>query len=133
MPIIRVDIPEGHSREVRLKLKRLLEDCVARTWAKEHIYVALHEVLAEPSDRTAIITVDLRPGRGEEADRARALYREALDALQKTVGTDPERFVLLIREFPEWAFVVSGGKALPSLSQITPALASRGGAGSASA
>ena len=109
MPIVRVDIPEGYPREKRLELKRLLEDCIARTWAKEHIYVAVHEMLAEPSDRTAIVTVDLRPGRGKEAERARALYREALGALQKTFGTDPERFVLLIREFPEWAFVVSGG------------------------
>ena len=122
MPIIRVDIPEGHPREARLRLKRMLEDCVARTWAKEHIYVALHEMLGEPADRTAIITVDLRPGRGKESERARALYREALDALQKTVGTDPERFVLLIREFPEWAFVVSGGTSLPPLGQITPVL-----------
>ncbi|HEV8095019.1 MAG TPA: hypothetical protein VGP71_04770 [Burkholderiales bacterium] len=122
MPIIRVDIPEGHPREARLRLKRTLEECVARTWAKEHIYVALHEMLAEPADRTAIITVDLRPGRGRESERARALYREALEALQSTVGTDPERFVLLIREFPEWAFVVSGGKSLPPLGQITPEL-----------
>jgi phenylpyruvate tautomerase PptA (4-oxalocrotonate tautomerase family) len=122
MPIVRVDIPEGHPREVLLKLKGSLEDCIARTWAKEHIYVAIHEMLAEPADRTAIITVDLRPGRGKEPERARAFYREALEALRGTVGTDPERFVLLIREFPEWAFVVSGGKSLPPLEQITPAL-----------
>ena len=125
MPIVRVDVPEGHAREIRLELKRMLEDCIARTWAKEHIYVAIHEMLAEPGDRTAIMTVDLRPGRGKEAERARALYREALAALQQTVGTDPERFVLLIREFPEWAFVVSGGTSLPPLDRITPALASR--------
>lgn len=37
MPIVRVDIPEGHSRETRLELKRSLEDCIARTWAKDHI------------------------------------------------------------------------------------------------
>ena len=123
MPIVRVDIPEGHPREALLSLKRKLEECIAQTWAKEHIYVALHEMLAESSDRTAIVTVDLRPGRGKESERAHALYSEALEALQSTVGTDPERFVLLIREFPEWAFVVSGGKALPPLSQITPALA----------
>jgi len=122
MPIVRVDIPEGHPREVRLKLKGSLEDCIARTWAKEHIYVAVREMLAEPSDQTAIVTVDLRPGRGKEPERARAFYREALEALRGTVGTDPERFVLLIREFPEWAFVVSGGKSLPPLEQITPAL-----------
>jgi len=121
MPIIRVDIPEGQSREVRKELKRSLEDCIARTWAKDHIYVAVHEVMAE--DRTVMMTVDLRPGRGKEAERARALYREVLEILGRTVGVDPDRFVLLIREFPDWAFVVDGGKSLPPLSEITPALA----------
>ena len=122
MPIIRVDIPEGHPRDVRLQLKRMLVESIARTWAKEHIYVAIREMLAEPTDHTAIITVDLRPGRGQELERARLLYRDALDALRKTVGIEPDRFVLLIREFPEWAFVVSGGQALPPLSAITPNL-----------
>ena len=48
MPIVRVDIPEGHSREMRMRLKRSLEECIARTWAKEHIYVAVHEALSAP-------------------------------------------------------------------------------------
>ena len=51
MPIIRVDIPEGHPREARQGLKRTLEECVARTWAKEHIYVALHEMLTPVPDQ----------------------------------------------------------------------------------
>lgn len=122
MPIARVDIPEGHSRAVRLDLKKRLENCIARTWAKDHIYVAVHEMLAEEKDRTAIVTVDLRPGRGNEKERARSLYREALGALRETVGTDPDRFVMLIREFPDWAFVVDGGKRLPALEVITPVL-----------
>jgi phenylpyruvate tautomerase PptA (4-oxalocrotonate tautomerase family) len=121
MPIIRVDIPEGHSREARMQLKRGLEESIARTWARDHIYVAVHEVMAE--DQTIIVTVDLRPGRGQEAQRARLFYREVMELLDKTVGVDPERFVLLIREFPHWAFVVDGGTGLPPLEQITPALA----------
>lgn len=125
MPVIRIDIPEGHSRDARMQLKRDLGDCIARTWAKEHIYIAVHESLADKDDRTVIMTVDLRPGRGKEAERASALYREVLEALRKTIGVDPDRFVLLIRESPEWAFVVEGGKSLPPLSQLTPALATR--------
>ena len=125
MPIVRVDVPEGHPREVRLALKRSLEGCIARTWATEHIYVAVHEVPTEKGDRTVMMTVDLRPGRGKEAERARALYREVIDALRDTVGVDPERLVLLIREFPEWAFVVDGGQSLAPLAEITPALAPR--------
>lgn len=124
MPIIRVDIPEGHGREKRLQLKRMLQDCIARTWARDHIYIAIHEALTEQGDPTVMMTVDLRPGRGKEPERASALYREVLEALRNTIGVDPDRFVLLIREFPEWAFVVDGGKSLPSLDYITPALPS---------
>ena len=79
-------------------------------------------MLAEPGDRSAIVTVDLRPGRGGEEQRAATLYREVLDALKKGMNIDPSRFVLLVREFPERAFVVSGGKRLPPLEQITPEL-----------
>ena len=122
MPIVRVDVPEGHSRQALVLLKRSLEASIARTWAREHIYVALYEMLTEPGDRTVIMTVDLRPGRGRELERAKMLYREALSALQETLDVEADRFVLLVREFPEWAFVVDGGKALPPLGQITPEL-----------
>ncbi|HEX2651265.1 MAG TPA: hypothetical protein VHN19_15150 [Burkholderiales bacterium] len=124
MPVIRVDIPQGHPRPKLLELKRAVEQAIARTWAKEHIYVAVHEMLAEPGDCSAIVTVDLRPGRGQEEERAQALYKALLAALKKGFGTDPDRFVLLVREFPERCFVVSGGKRLPPLSHLTPSLSS---------
>ena len=122
MPIVRIDVPEGHPRNELLQLKQRVEESIARTWAKEHIYVAVREMLAEPGDRSAIVTVDLRPGRGGEEQRAAALYREVLDALKKGMNIDANRFVLLVREFPERGFVVSGGKRLPPLEQITPEL-----------
>jgi len=122
MPIVRIDVPEGHPRNELLQLKRRVEESIARTWAKEHIYVAVREMLAEPGDRSAIVTVDVRPGRGGEEQRAAALYREVLDALKKGMNIDANRFVLLVREFPERGFVVSGGKRLPPLEQITPEL-----------
>jgi len=122
MPVVRVDVPEGHPRNTLLALKRRVEDAIARTWAKEHIYVSVREMLAEPGDRTAMVTVDLRPGRGKEEERAQALYKEVLSALKSGLDTDPERFVLLVREFPERCFVVSGGQRLPSLERITPGL-----------
>lgn len=122
MPIVRVDVPEGRSRNELLQLKLQIEQSIARNWAKEHIYVSVREMIAEPGDQTAIVTVDLRPGRGGEGQRAAALYREVLDALKKGVNTDADRFVLLVREFPERAFVVSGGTRLPPLAQITPEL-----------
>ena len=77
MPIVRVDVPEGHSRQALVLLKRSLEASIARTWAREHSSVALREMLSEPGDRAVIMTVDLRPGRGQELERAKALYREA--------------------------------------------------------
>ena len=123
MPIVRVDVPEGHPREALLRIKRSIEDSIARTWAKDHIYVAVREMLAEPGDRSAIVTVDLRPGRGREEERASALYEQVLAALRENIGTDADRFVLLVREFPERAFVVDGGKRLPPLERITPNLA----------
>jgi phenylpyruvate tautomerase PptA (4-oxalocrotonate tautomerase family) len=125
MPIVRVDVPEGHPREVLLRIKRSIEDSIARTWAKDHIYVAVREMLAEPGDRSAIVTVDLRPGRGNEEARALALYRQVLDTLLENIRTDPDRFVLLVRESPERAFVVDGGRRLPPLERITPELAQR--------
>ena len=123
MPVVRVDVPEGHPREKLLRIKRRVEDSIARTWAKDHIYVAVREMLAEPGDRSAIVTVDLRPGRGREEERASALYEQVLAALNDNIGTDANRFVLLVREFPERAFVVDGGKRLPPLERITPNLA----------
>jgi len=122
MPVVRVDVPEGHPREKLLRIKRRVEDSIARTWAKDHIYVAVREMLAEPGDRSAIVTVDLRPGRGKEEERASALYEQVLAALNENIGTDANRFVLLVREFPERAFVVDGGKRLPPLERITPNL-----------
>lgn len=126
MPIVRVDVPEGHPRSELLNLKRRIEESIARTWAKDHIYVAVREMLAEPGERSAIVTVDLRPGRGQEEQRAAALYRDIFSALKNGLNTDAARFVLLVREFPERSFVVDGGKRLPPLEQITPQLRSSG-------
>lgn len=122
MPIVRVDVPQGHPQKKLLALKRQIEESIARTWAKDHIYVAVREMVAEPGDRSAIVTVDLRPGRGEEEKRAAALYKEVLAALKSGFDTDPNRFVLLVREFPERSFVVDGGQRLPPLAEITPSL-----------
>jgi hypothetical protein len=122
MPIVRVDVPDEHPREALLALKASIEGAVARTWAKDHIYVAIHPMVCAPGDRSAIVTVDLRPGRGEEERRAKALYRELLAVLRSSIHTEPDRFVLLIREFQERCFVVDGGKRLPPLRDLTPPL-----------
>lgn len=122
MPVVRVDVPEGHSREGLRAVRRGIEKAVSNTWATSHIYVSVREMIAEPGDRSAIVTVDLRPGRGQEAERAAALYREVLQVLKSALGTDADRLVLLVREFPERCFVVDGGKRLPPLAELTPQL-----------
>lgn len=122
MPVVRVDVREGHPRAKLLALRGQLESAVARTWAKDHIYVSVNQFPADDADRTVIMTVDLRPGRGQEKERSAALYRESLKALEELVDADPQRFVLLVREFPERSFVVDGGMSLPPLSDITPSL-----------
>jgi hypothetical protein len=126
MPIVRIDIPEGHPRERLLELRRRMQAAIERTWARDHIYIAIRETVCDAPDGSAIVTVDLRPGRGKEADRAQALYAEALAALRATTGVDEKRFVLLVRQFPEWSFVVDGGRSLPGLDEITPELAAGG-------
>src|SRR6266446_4612726 len=113
MPIVRIDVPQGHPREEMLRLKRCVEEAIARTWATDHIYVAIHEMLCESDDRSAILTVDLRAGRGREEKRAAVLYQMVLDALKASLNTDADRFVLLVREFPESSFIVDGGRPLP--------------------
>jgi hypothetical protein len=123
MPIVRVDVPQGYPRQALIELKQRMEDAIARTWATDHIYVAIREFISAPGDRSAIMTLDLRSGRGAERERSAALYRLALDALKDSLGVDPHRFVLLVRQYPEAAFVVDGGIALPPLAQITPAIA----------
>ncbi len=122
MPIVRVDVPEGYPGNVLLGLRRSIEDAIARTWARDHIYVAIRPMITAPGDRSAIVTVDLRPGRGDEEQRLKALYGELLAALRAAVHTDEDRFVLLVREFQERCFVVDGGKSLPPLKDITPPL-----------
>jgi len=125
MPIVRVDVPDQCPREVLVELRRRIEQAIARTWAKDHIYVAIHPMVTAPGDRTAIVTVDLRPGRGEEERRSNMLYRELLEVLRSSIHTDADRFVLLIREFQERCFVVDGGKRLPPLKELTPKLKER--------
>ena len=82
MPIVRVDVPDECPRAALVQLRRRIEEAIARTWAKDHIYVAIRTMVTAPGDHTAIATVDLRPGRGEEERRAQMLYRELVEALR---------------------------------------------------
>ncbi len=121
MPIIRVDIPEGQDRETRDALYRALHDAIAETWAKEHIWIALREKYGPPGDRQVIVTVDLRPGRGGEAGRLRALFDRLQGDFARLIGTGAKDMIVLIRDFPDEACLSEGGP-LPPLSSLTPEL-----------
>jgi phenylpyruvate tautomerase PptA (4-oxalocrotonate tautomerase family) len=121
VPLVRIDIPEGHSREQKATLKRRIHECIVASWAKEHIYIAITEMFSEPGGEQAIVTVDLRPGRGREAERTRALYDGVAKAFLECLSPPPREFVLLVRQVPAEGFATEGGP-LPELDLITPAL-----------
>ena len=76
---------------------------------------------AEPTETTVILTIDLRDGRGQEAERTRALFDEALEVCSRILGTTDENLILLVGKFRQEE-CVSGGRELPPLSQLTPKL-----------
>ncbi|HEX2652774.1 MAG TPA: hypothetical protein VHN11_03895 [Xanthobacteraceae bacterium] len=121
MPIVRADVPDWATREQMAELRAGLYGCIERTWAREHIWVAVRGMYAEPKDATVILTVDLRNGRGQEAERTEALFEEALDVCNRILGTTGERMIVLVRKFGQDE-CISGGDELPPLSQLTPAL-----------
>jgi hypothetical protein len=76
---------------------------------------------AEPKETTVILTVDLRDGRGQEGERTRALFDEALKACNRILGTTGENLIVLVRKFDQDE-CISGGAKLPPLSHLTPEL-----------
>lgn len=121
MPVVRIDLPDWSSREQMQQLRSEVTDCIARTWAREHIWVAVRPMYADPQDATVIMTVDLRDGRGQEAERTRALFDVSLRAFNRVLGTTDDRLIVLVRKFKSEE-AVSGGKQLPPLSELTPDL-----------
>lgn len=121
MPFVRVDVPEGLSREVKGRIRAGLNDCIAKTWFKEHIWIAIREMYAEPGDRTVLMSCGVRPGRGQEAERTQALFDFSQKLMAEEIGTTPDEMILVVHEFDQH-MCVSGGGQLPPLGDGTPAL-----------
>lgn len=119
MPLIRVDIPEGQSRETEQALYDVIHDGILTTWASDHIYIALSEKFPAPGDRQVLMTVDLRRGRGNEAECLRAPFDVLQPAFEKALGTGPEDLIVLVRHFPQEA-CLPGGKTPHPLGGLTP-------------
>lgn len=121
MPIVRADVPGWATEKQLAVLRSGLRGCIERTWAKEHIWVAVRGMYAAPGEVTVILTVDLRAGRGEEQARTRALFDEALAVCNDVLGTTADKLILLVRKFDQDE-CLSGGSDLPPLAELTPAL-----------
>ncbi len=119
MPIVRVDVPEWLSREQRVDIRAAMHGCIARTWFKEHIWIAVRPYTSELEERTVIMTVEVRDGRGHEKERAEALFLEAHDVFERIIGTKPEELIVLCRKFGQ-DDCISGGAQLPPLADATP-------------
>ena len=126
MPIVRADVPSWASNAQMSAIRTGLHPCIERTRAREHIWVAVRGMFAEPGETTVMLTVDLRDGRGQERERTQALFDEALDVLNRVLGTTDDKLIVLVRKFGQDE-CISGGGELPPLSQLTPALKSKNG------
>jgi hypothetical protein len=119
MPIVRADVPEWLTHEQCMEIRKELHGCIARTWFKEHIWVAVRSYASEPEERTVIMTAEFRVGRGHEKERAEALFVEAHEVLQRIVGTREDELIVLCRKFQQ-EDCISAGVELPPLDEATP-------------
>jgi len=119
MPIVRADVPEWLSHEQRMEIRKELHGCIARTWFREHIWVAVRPYTSEPDERMVIVTAEFREGRGHEKERTEALFEEVYDVVKRIVGTGRDELIVLARKFGQ-DDCVSGGAPLPPLSDATP-------------
>ena len=121
MPLVRIDVPEGLSREVKGRIREGIHDCIAKTWFKEHIWIAIRDMYTEPGDRTVMMSVGVRPGRGQEAERTQALFDLAQRLMEDEIGTTSDELIIVVHEF-EQHMCISGGGQLPPLGTGTPDL-----------
>jgi hypothetical protein len=121
MPIVRADVPAWATEDQLTAIKVELRGCIERTWAREHIWIAVRPMHAARDDTTVILTVDLRDGRGQEKRRTQALFDEALAACRRIFGTPDDKLIVLVRKFKREE-CVSGGRELPPLEELTPPL-----------
>jgi|GEM_PF-1540164 len=119
MPIVRVDVPQSLSQEQQLEVRREIHGCIERSWFREHIWIAVRPYASEPNERTVIMTVEVRGGRGHDKERAEACFEEAFEVFNRIVGTEREELIVLCRKFAQ-EDCISGGDELPPLAEATP-------------
>ena len=114
MPVVRIEVPEGTSTEIKRRIRVAVKEAVLRTLAPKEAkydYVAVREAFGEIGDGLPLVTVDLRPGR--EPERKKALVDAIAEALKGELGVDPSDLYVLFRENPAENHY-TGGAPLPA-------------------
>ena len=114
MPVIRIEIPEGISRDIKRRIREGAKQAVIDTLAPKETkydYVALREVFAEIGDGAPLVTVDLRPGR--EPERKKALVDAISRLLNIELNVEARDVYVLFRENPAENHYC-GGEPLPA-------------------
>ena len=114
MPVIRIEIPEGISRDIKRRIRDGAKQAVIDTLAPKETkydYVAVREVFAEIGDGAPLITVDLRPGR--EPERKKALVDAISRLLNIELNVEARDVYVLFRENPAENHYC-GGEPLPA-------------------
>jgi phenylpyruvate tautomerase PptA (4-oxalocrotonate tautomerase family) len=118
MPIVRVDIPEGHSDAtkdaLRHEIKQAINDIIDPGQNGRYpetckwIYVSIREAYGKIGDGLPTVTIDTRPGRKQE--QKLRLANAICDIFEKLLGT---RDVYVLMRSTEAADHIGGGKSLP--------------------
>lgn len=114
MPVIRIEIPEGISRDIKRRIRDGAKQAVIDTLAPKETkydYVAVREVFAEIGDGAPLVTVDLRPGR--EPERKKALVDAISRLLNVELDVEARDVYVLFRENPAENHYC-GGEPLPA-------------------
>ena len=114
MPVIRIEVPEGTSQEIKKRIREGAKQAVLDTLAPKETkydYVAVREVFGEIGDGVPLITVDLRPGR--EPERKKALADAIAELLNMELNVAAQDVYVLYRENPAENHYC-GGEPLPA-------------------
>ena len=113
MPLIRIDVQEGVSRDIKKQIHSKVREVVLKTLAPKEVkydYVSIRESFGFTGDGLPVIDVDLRPGR--DTRRKKALVDGISEVLIETLNVSREDVYCLFREIPAHNHY-TGGEPLP--------------------
>ena len=113
MPLIRIDVPEGVSKDIKKQIHSKVREVVQKTLAPKEVkydYVSIRKSFGFICDGLPVIDVDLRLGR--DARRKKALVDGISEVLKETLNISKEDIYCLFRETPAHNHY-TGGEPLP--------------------